>query len=287
LVDPTPASATASSSEGNRVRAPAAASPLHDDRDRPSVAPQRAAERLTAALAAELDRLTSEEPVPPRGLGVHAPGLLAALVDLGAPPAEPPTLDPEPTAERPSGSSVAPEPMSVTPPPARPRLVALRPVLVGLAVATGCVFLWLAMRPADPGASATAISMGAPRSPMASAPAAAGRGVAPAPVAAPALIGSGEDPAAGAPDAQANGATMRVVIRTKPEGARFYLDGKRMGAAPLTVDLPRGKVLRYSVWLNGYGTRVVVVDGSEREMEVGLVPASKPDEGTPDLMGER
>ncbi|GEM_PF-3807162 len=152
----------------------------------------------------------------------------------------------------------------------------LRPLLLVAAVAAGAALIWVALRPATSGQRQSSNLEHAQSKPAISAAPDRERGtptherpLAPRPLAP--IASEAAPTAAAATTEPEDGSTVRVVIRTKPDGARFFLDGKRVGKAPFTVDLPKGKVQRYSVWLEGYGARAVVVDGSDRDILLGLV----------------
>ena len=239
----------------------------------PASAGRRPRERA-AALAAELDRLTAEAPLTPAAGAEPSPALASA------PPARAATSTPPSSPPRSVHPSLAPS----IPAPS-PAVRVLRPLLLVAAVAVGVTFIWVALRPPTSdgprpssleGARSDLLAPPVPERP--SAPPTRGRPLAPRPVE-PSTSAEAASAAASAAEPD-GGSTVRVVIRTKPDGARFFLDGKRVGKAPFTVDLPRGKVRRYSVWLEGYGTRAVVVDGSDREILLGLVreaPQATPD----------
>lgn len=245
------------------------------------VSPAPRPSAVAAALAADLDRLTAEAGVTPPG--AHS---LAPVPPDSVP--TPPALDP-PTA---AATSSAPTPASAPPASAHPSLVpstpapslavrVLRPTLLVAAVLVGALLIWIAMRPSSTGrqrpderAGGSPYPATPPAPARASAPPGRERPLAPSPVEAPTAATVASAAASGAAADEAS--TLRVVLRTKPDGARIFLDGRRVGNSPLTVDLPRGKVRRYSVWLEGYVMRAVVVDGSEPELLLGLVPEAPP-----------
>ncbi len=260
------------------------ASPVTRPSERPTsgepVSPAPRPSAVAAALAADLDRLTAEAGTPPGG---HS---LAPIAPESVP--TPPARDAPTAATISSGPAPATTPPSSAHPSHAPSAPApslgvrvLRPTLLGAAVLVGALLIWVAMRPSSSGRPRPEERVGGSPGPAtppaparASGPPGRERPLAPSPGAAstPVSVASAVASRAVADEAS----TVRVVIRTKPDRARIFLDGRRVGNSPLAVDLPRGKVRRYSVWLEGHAMRAVVVDGSAPEILLGLVPEAPP-----------
>jgi hypothetical protein len=93
------------------------------------------------------------------------------------------------------------------------------------------------------------------------------------PSAGPAGSAVAEAPSAEQPAAA--GATV-VVVTAEPDQATFYYKGKKVGGSPMRVELQPGEKRAYEVGLRGYGTRKVVVDGTQSEITVGLRKTQPP-----------
>ncbi len=177
-----------------------------------------------------------------------------------------------------------------------------RPIALYAAVVTGVVAmgLWLSTRaPTAPAGSALQhgdkrLSGAAAVSAVATAPSGASAG-APAPSAAgPAGLASAEhgavvDPpkvaeAAAGPSASASAPStmdsaspstegVSVRLRFMPKGVKIYYKGKAIGKSTVTVQVPSGESPAYDAFMPGYMPRHVVVDGSQPDILLWMVPA--------------
>jgi hypothetical protein len=68
------------------------------------------------------------------------------------------------------------------------------------------------------------------------------------------------------------------VVQTKPPGATLTVDGKKLGAAPQTVQAKPGTTLEVAAQLDGYlaTTRMIKVGADTREATVELSPQPPP-----------
>ncbi|MBN2197000.1 MAG: PEGA domain-containing protein, partial [Polyangiaceae bacterium] len=232
---------------------------------------------LTAVLAATLDRLTAEGSLSPPGGPPCSAELLAAVTD--APPVAVAGSVAPTRASLPAGTdapvqvSTLPQAASVVPPRSLARRV--QPILLLLAVVAGVWLLWLAMKPSDPPRIAEeerAIGAGPPRTTAADVAGAEKpeRPSAPQPFPTEVTVSTPSSAASSVASAETAPVT-HIVINSKPQGARLYENGKRIGTTPYAIDLPKGKVRRFAVFMDGYATRSVVVNGGHKKVLVGLV----------------
>lgn len=135
---------------------------------------------------------------------------------------------------------------------------------------------------AQPPAEAVAPAPDAAPAPMAGTEAAAAEPAAPAP-AAPALPPAQESPIApdtsGGTPAAAETGNVLVVVKVRPDDARIYRKGKQVGSSGMTVELAPGERRAFEVTKRGYVTRKLVVDGTAKEVFIGLRP--EPGTATP------
>lgn len=66
--------------------------------------------------------------------------------------------------------------------------------------------------------------------------------------------------------------TKTVTLHLEPSGARAYYHGRSLGKPPIKIEIEPGERMALEVGKLGYGTRRVVIDGSEPEVSVGLIP---------------
>jgi serine/threonine-protein kinase len=68
----------------------------------------------------------------------------------------------------------------------------------------------------------------------------------------------------------------KVLIGVDPIEAHIFLGDKDLGAAPVSVDVPKGGTLELHVKQKGYRTEKLVVDGSEEKLAIKLESAKRP-----------
>lgn len=95
------------------------------------------------------------------------------------------------------------------------------------------------------------------------APPATSAGDIPAAAPAPAALGSASG---------TSGGVIRIQVESDPPGARLFWHGKAVGTCPFVLELQPGEKHAYELGMPGYVTRKVVLDGSKREISIGLRP---------------
>jgi pyruvate dehydrogenase E2 component (dihydrolipoamide acetyltransferase) len=243
--------------------ASAAAANAASGRSRDSV-PSDAPTANSRPLAKAKDSFHPDRPsAPPVATSSGAPRtaflLAAAVVVAGAwfflrtkeRPAEP--INPP---------AAAIEPAKLPPAPAEPAQLEPAPAPEPEPVASAAV---------EAEASAVASASAAPSAEPAAAPVAAASA---APTPAPA-----EEKAA-APEA--SGDLVVVTVTAVPPDARFFYKGRAVSGSPMRVELKPGEKRSFEIGRPGFRTRKVVVDGSQKEMTVGMRPeAARPDAPAP------
>lgn len=68
------------------------------------------------------------------------------------------------------------------------------------------------------------------------------------------------------------GPAIPIQVVSDPPGARLFWRGKAVGTTPFVLELQPGEKHAYELGMPGYVTRRVVLDGSKREISIGLRP---------------